>query len=248
MKKMLMTTAVASTAFLALAFGQGGTFKTGLEVMQAQDKRPAPKSQTMTMTMEITRGGTTLTRTMKSWTMGKGDKSLLKFQAPADVKGSGFLSIKNGSGVLESYLWLPAIGRVRRLSSSDNSGSFFGSDLSNEDLGNREVKDYDYKLLEAKADQYVVEATPKKDSSYEKSVQYIDAKSLLTTKSEYYRDGAIYKTFVIGDVASIKNYSISRLVTVETPSLKSKTVLKLSDIQVDTALNEEIFTERNLKK
>jgi outer membrane lipoprotein-sorting protein len=248
-KKILLFASLASTAlFLTLASAQNVGFKTGLEVMQAQDKLPRPQTQIATLSMEINRGGTVLSRTMKQWSAsGEVEKALIKFLAPADIKGSGFMSIKKAN-VTETFLWLPSIGRVRRLSSSDSGGSFFGSDLSNEDLSGFALKDYDFKLLESKDNQYVVESKPKGDSSYEKIVSYIDNKSLLTKKSEYYRDGGLYKVFNTTDITTMKNYAIARTLVMETPSLKSKTTLKFSEVQVDTPIADDIFTERNLKK
>jgi hypothetical protein len=247
MKKIVLTTAIGSTALVALALGQGTSFKTGLEVMQAQDNRPQPKTQIMTMSMEVSRGGAALNRSMKSWSADGGNKTLIKFLAPADVKGAGFLIIKK-AGITETQLWLPALGRVRRLSSSDNGGSFFGSDLSNEDISGSDLNDYDYKLLESKNNQYIVEAKPKLESSYSKVINHVDAKSLLTSKAEFYKDDEIFKTLSIAEVSTIKNFVVPRTIVVETLSLKSKTTLKLSDVQLDVTIPDETFSERNLKK
>jgi hypothetical protein len=77
--------AIASLATFSLA--QNQTYKTGLEVIQAIDARAKPKTSISTITLEISKNGQTLTRTLKTWSSG--DKSLVKFLAPADVKGSG---------------------------------------------------------------------------------------------------------------------------------------------------------------
>jgi Outer membrane lipoprotein-sorting protein len=132
MKKIFSIALAAIASLATLSLAQTQTYKTGLEVIQAIDARAKPKSSISTITLEISKNGQTLTRTLKTWSSG--DKSLVKFLAPADVKGSGILTIKK-NGTTETQLYLPALGRTRRLAtgggdSSDCDGAFFGSDFS----------------------------------------------------------------------------------------------------------------------
>jgi len=73
-----------------------------------------------------------------------GDRVLVRFTAPNDIKGTGFLVWEHDAIDDERFLWLPALGRVRRIAGSEKQESFVGSDLSYEDIGGRELADYTY--------------------------------------------------------------------------------------------------------
>jgi hypothetical protein len=75
---------------------------------------------------------------------GDGDRVLVRFTAPNDIKGTGFLVWEHDTVDDERFLWLPALGRVRRIAGSEKQESFVGSDLSYEDIGGRELDDYTY--------------------------------------------------------------------------------------------------------
>ena len=76
-----------------------------------------------------------------------GDRVLVRFTAPSDIKGTGFLVWEHAAIDDERFLWLPALGRVRRIAGSEKQESFVGSDLSYEDIGGRELADYTYSFV-----------------------------------------------------------------------------------------------------
>ena len=76
-----------------------------------------------------------------------GDKSLTIFDQPADVKGTNFLSFTHKSGPDDQWLYLPALKRVKRISSRNKSGPFMGSEFAYEDLSSQEVEKFTYKYL-----------------------------------------------------------------------------------------------------
>ena len=103
-------------ALLALGGSAFAQAVDGAEVMDRYYHAAKPKTQIMSMTMSISKGGSTLTRSMATWTQGdnaKGEveQKVIKFSAPGDIKGSGFLTAKKVDGSKESQLWLPAMGR-----------------------------------------------------------------------------------------------------------------------------------------
>jgi hypothetical protein len=79
------------------------------------------------------------------------DRSLTRFTYPNDIRGTGFLVIEQPAGDAERFLFLPALGRVRRIAGSEAQESFVGSDFTYEDIGGREFDDYTYTLLEENA-------------------------------------------------------------------------------------------------
>src|SRR4029079_15195676 len=80
-----------------------------------------------------------------------GDKTLIRFTYPNDIRGTGFLVWEHPQGEDERFLFLPSLGRVRRIAGSEAQESFVGSDFSYEDIGGREFDDYTYTLVDENA-------------------------------------------------------------------------------------------------
>ena len=80
-----------------------------------------------------------------------GDRSLTRFTYPNDINGTGFLVWENPAGDDERFLYLPSLGRVRRIAGNETQDSFVGSDFTYEDIGGREFTDYTYTLLDENA-------------------------------------------------------------------------------------------------
>ena len=73
-----------------------------------------------------------------------GDRTLVRFTYPNDIRGTSFLVWEHPNADDERFLFLPALGRVRRIAGQEKQESFVGSDLSYEDIGGRDVTDYSY--------------------------------------------------------------------------------------------------------
>jgi hypothetical protein len=80
-----------------------------------------------------------------------GDRTLIRFSAPADIKGTAFLVWEHPNADDERFLYLPALGRARRIAGDETQGSFVGSDFTYEDIGGREFETYTYRLLDDRA-------------------------------------------------------------------------------------------------
>jgi hypothetical protein len=80
-----------------------------------------------------------------------GDRTLLRFTYPNDIRGTSFLVWEHPDADDERFLFLPALGRVRRIAGQEKQESFVGSDLSYEDIGGRDVADYRYAFAAASA-------------------------------------------------------------------------------------------------
>ncbi len=73
---------------------------------------------------------------------GDGDKTLFIFDSPRDVKGTATLTFSHKIGPDDQWLYLPALKRVKRITSDNRSGSFVGSEFAYEDLGSQEIEKY----------------------------------------------------------------------------------------------------------
>jgi outer membrane lipoprotein-sorting protein len=129
-----------------------------------------------------------------------GDKSLTTFDQPADVKGTNFLSFTHKSGPDDQWLYLPALKRVKRISSRNKSGPFMGSEFAYEDLSSQEVEKYTYKYLRDETcegmDCFVIERVPEdKYSGYTRQEVWIDKAEYRPQKIIFYdRKNAKLKT------------------------------------------------------
>ncbi|MGB6972868.1 MAG: outer membrane lipoprotein-sorting protein, partial [Desulfobulbales bacterium] len=133
-----------------------------------------------------------------------GDMSLTIFDSPKDVKGTAFLNYTHKLGDDDQWLYLPALKRVKRINSSNKSGSFMGSEFAYEDIASQELEKYTYKWLRDETyenrDCFVTERYPvdKKNSGYSSQVAWLDRDEYRIWKVEYYdRKNAHLKTLTI---------------------------------------------------
>lgn len=129
-----------------------------------------------------------------------GDRSLTLFDTPRDVQGTAFLSHSHAMEPDDQWLYLPSLKRVKRISSSNKSGPFMGSEFAYEDLSSQEVDKYSYRYVGEEPVMgepgYVVERVPvDPNSGYSKQKVWVDGTHWRTAKIEYYdRRGELLKT------------------------------------------------------
>ena len=80
---------------------------------------------------------------------GDGDRTIVVFDRPADIKGSAVLTFSHKVGDDDRWIYLPAVGRIKRVASSNKAGPFMGSEFAFEDLASQEVEKYQYRYLKA---------------------------------------------------------------------------------------------------
>ena len=132
-----------------------------------------------------------------------GDKSLIIFENPGDVKGTAFLSFTHKTGSDDQWLYLPALKRVKRIASSNKSGPFMGSEFAYEDISSQEVEKYTYRYIDEETfderNHFVVERDPvDPKSGYSRQVAWLDTAEYRVWKVEFYdRRGSILKTLTV---------------------------------------------------
>ena len=128
----------------------------GLEIATMADKRDSGwqfQSSDMEMILR-NRAGKESRRKISSRQLeveGDGDKTLSLFHEPRDVRGTAMLTFSHGLEPDDQWLYLPAIKRVKRISSRNQSGPFMGSEFAFEDLSSQELDKYDYQYLRDEA-------------------------------------------------------------------------------------------------
>lgn len=134
-----------------------------------------------------------------------GDKSLIIFDSPADIDGTALLSHAKILDPDNQWLYLPALKRVKRISSVNKSGPFVGSEFAFEDFTALELNKFTYKYLrmedcgELVCD--VIERYPRYEhSGYTKQITWVDQADFQLRKVEFYdRRGDLLKTLTLGD-------------------------------------------------
>jgi len=132
--------------------------------------------------------------------LGDGDRTLVVFDQPADVKGSAVLTYSHGAGPDDQWLYLPAVKRVKRIASSNKAGPFMGSEFAFEDLASQEIEKYSYRFVAQDTvdglPALVVERDPiDPKSGYTRQRVWYDQQHYRPLKTEYYdRKDALLKT------------------------------------------------------
>lgn len=184
-----------------------------------------------------------------------GDKSLSVFNRPRDVKGTAFLNFTHAIEADDQWLYLPALKRVKRISSANKSGPFMGSELAFEDLSSQELAKYNYKwlrdeLLEGR-DTFVIELYPQyKHSGYKHLVTWLDKIMYQSLKVVYYdRKDALLKTLTFHDYSQYlgQYWRPARQEMVNHQNGKSTTLL-WTNYQFKTGLTEQDFNRNSLKR
>ncbi len=246
---LLLNTAYAETAE-----------EKGLAIANEADKRDTgwvDQIANMTMTLK-NKQGDSHTREMKITTLevqGDGDKSLLSFDNPKDIKGTAFLSHTHSLTPDDQWLYLPALKRVKRISSANKSGPFVGSEYAYEDLASQEVEKYKYKWLRDETvdghDNFVIERYPQYDhSGYTRQIVWLDKAMYQPTKVEYYdRKNALLKKLHFLDYKQyLDKYWRPGTMEMTNHQTGKSTTLIWTDYQFKNNLTDRDFDKNTLKR
>lgn len=194
-------------------------------------------------------------RTKTLETENDGDKSLMLFETPLDVKDTAFLSISYKIDDDDQWLYLPALKRVKRISSSNKGGSFMGSEFSYEDMSSQELEKYSYRYLRDEEykgrPSFVVERYPKYTRSlYSKNIMWIDQEQYIPWKIEYYnRRGTHLKTLFYRKYKRfLKKYWRPREMYMVNHRTKKSTVLAWKNYRFRSNTSDRDFNSRRLSK
>ena len=246
---------LTATTLLFVSFAAAQQYSSAAEITDAMEAQPAPSTVISTMTMTITAAsGHSLSREMQVWSGNDGKSQLIKFLSPADVRGSGFLSVESATGSTETMIYLPALGRVRRVAGGQQQDAFFGSDFSYEEISSLSGDfgdDFDTVLLDTlPGPVYVLEGTarPGSDSSYERILYQVPEDTLIPNRVEFFRGGEVVKILTISATVTAGDYTLPSEIRMETVAAGSFTTIDQSDFSVDEEIPAEVFTERFLQR
>lgn len=186
------------------------------------------------------------------------NRMLMRFTAPADVRGTGFLTQETPSGDDERYLYLPALRRVKKIATSGSGGNFMSSDFTYYDIGKPKLEDWTYRLLGEEVINgttcYKIECLPAdkkvlEDTGYGKIIRWVNKDRLTTVKSDYYDKGLkLWKQLTVNESIEIKGIDFSTDMEMEDIQIAHKSRMIFSNVAVDTNLPDVLFSVRYLQR
>ena len=189
----------------------------------------------------------------------EGDQSIITFSKPRDVRGTALLTHSKIEPDDDSqWIFLPAVKRVKRISSSNRTGKFVSSEFSYEDLGSEEVADNDHIWLEDAACAHdaaltcaAVESRPKnKKSGYSKRVSFIDLAEYRVQRIDFYnRRGDLEKTLEFQDYRQYEGqFWRAHVMVMKNHQTGKSTRLSWGDYNFRQGLTARDFTPQGLPK
>lgn len=191
-----------------------------------------------------------------------GDRLLIRFTYPNDIRGTGFLVWEHPEGDDERFLYLPSLGRVRRIAGSEAQDSFVGSDFSYEDIGGREFDDYTYAFAGADAESaswtspdgrphpaYRLESMRKNASAeFPRVVSLVLKDSFVVVLADVFnRRGEKQKQYAVHRIETVQGIWTVLASTMSNDLEKTKTELAVEKIDYNVGLKEDAFTRRELE-
>lgn len=183
-----------------------------------------------------------------------GDSSLLVFLYPNDIRGTKLLSFEKIGADDKQWLYLPALKRVKRISSRNKSGSFMASEFSYEDISSQNYKNYTYsgdaqKLTLDSVEYFKIHRVPKdKNSGYSKQIVYVDTKDYLARFGEYYdKQNRLLKKVSFLEYRKIDGIYRIKKMQMQNVQNKKSTTLTWSEDKISAGLSKKDFSKRVLK-
>jgi len=181
-------------------------------------------------------------------------KSVLRFSAPAEVKGVALLVVNHPDRSSDQWMWIPAVGRERRIALQDRSQSFFGTDFSFEDLEERDTNQFDYRLLGDEtlegAACWKIESKPreKKVSQYTHSYLWVRKDNYVVTQIENYKSNELIRRAKYTNIQRIQNIWTAQTLEMFHVKDKSRTILDIDRLEYNVPMKDDDFTLQALRR
>jgi hypothetical protein len=250
-----------SILLLSLLLPASARGEDGLAAMERIDRAMRSEGESMTVRMEVvSASGSTDARQFRMWQLspvGKPARALIRFESPAGLAGLSLLTVTRSGGGLDTWLYMPSLGRTRRIAAADRTESFAQSDFTLEDMSvGVDAKKRVYTVLgEADCsgrpclmveDKPIDEAAGK-ESGYGRVVLYADKAVSVVHRVDFYdRDGSLVKVLKAGglkQVGSAWRFDTATLTHLKKGSKTVMTVLARHGEKVD----ESIFSPSALE-
>ncbi len=231
---------------------------TGRQVAEWVYNRNDGKDSTFVIKMILTdKRGRARERklTIQSRDEGALVNTFLEFTSPADIDGTRFLTLENKGKDDTQYLYLPALGRTRRIVGSQKKQNFMNTDYTYEDMERQHPDENTHKLLrEEKFSEwncYVTESVPveDRDSQYSRMIVWVDKKSHVIVRTDYYdKKKRLTKRFTVKDLKKIDGIWTQADTLMEDLRRETSTRMTTLEAKYNQGLDKQIFTKRRLEQ
>jgi len=231
---------------------------TGLDLATKMENRAKPLDTSSKSEMEITKkSGKKRNLKLINKSKDNSTKQMLWFLEPKDDYGIGFLKIENKEEPDFMSMWLPGFKKNRRIQSQNKSDSFMGSDLSYEDMTNRDLEEYIFDILSDNAPCfeksndlcYILSSKPKDEySEYSEHKTWVNKNTFLAIKEESYDKENNKLKYKEIKYEKINDYYIMNYLYVKNIQKNTSTILKIENIKINNGFSDNLFHQKNLKR
>jgi len=257
--KTLKTIIMAIIVVGAFSFQAMAQELTGREIIEKVYNRPTGDDMTSNLTMTLlNKSGSERVRKIKQFTkdLGEVEKSIMFFQSPADVKNTSFMNwtYDDDTKSDDQWIYLPALKKIKRISSDSKSDYFMGSDFTYDDLGDRKLDADTHTRLADETidgvDYYVVKSISKdEDYMYSKTKTWIRKDYFIGLKKEFYdEDGELFKILHVKKFEKMNGIIVITNSEMENISSKHRTSMVLDHVMINTGIPSSKFSERMMMR
>jgi hypothetical protein len=181
-------------------------------------------------------------------------KATIRFTAPSEVRGVTLLIANRADGPSDQWMWTPALERDRRIALQDRSTRFFGTDFTFEDLEERDVAQYDHKMLGEDAVEsakvWKIEAVPKpsRSSQYTKSILWIRSDNYALVRVESFVNTQVVRRLDYAKLENIQGIWTARELKMADVRRGTATWLDIEKIEYNLPLKDSDFTVQALRR
>lgn len=236
------------------------------QVVQKARERARLEGTEMVSTLTIvSKGGQQRVRKTaaisKLYDGGKTEKRLIRFLAPADVKGTGLLTFDYQDKPDDIWFFLPALRKTRRIVSAEKAKTFMGSEFTYADLSPPPVDDFDYTLLRSETVDgvacWVIEARPKSErvaaeNGLSRRVAWFGQQDHVVRKAQTYdRKGKLHRQLSVAQVRPVEGQKGTLRpfsLTVKNVQNGRSSTMAITKLKLRKEIPAEYFTTRYLER
>lgn len=236
---------------LSVVGGIFGEQQSAQQIIEESQRRTEVKSLHYQGQIQITNArGKMSTRRWEVQRIGShgSGKTLIRFTDPPEVKGVTLLIVNYPDRASDQWMWIPTVGRERRVMPQDRSARFFDTDFSFDDLEEREVGQYEHDLsgtvdLDG-ISCWIIRAVPKqiRISQYSSVRIYIRRNDYAVVQVENYVEREVVRRLTYQDIREIQGIPTPRFIEVSDLRRGSRTALRLENIQYNVPMRDDDFT------